>query len=110
MTNEPSILGLNGQKLKYFQETFKLTYHINYLQTCQNFVGLRGLDVLEVGGALPAALVIDHLGCNSWTSIEAPAYDEELGEANQFHRNKLDKNFQEKYLLDIDIYIRILKR
>ena len=64
---------------------------------CQQFVPLRGLDVLEVGGALPASLVIDHLGCNSWTAIEAPSYDEELGAANQFHRNDQDREYQQKH-------------
>jgi len=46
---------------------------------------------LEIGGAFPASLVIDHLGCNSWTAVEAPSYDAELGEANQFHRNTTEK-------------------
>ena len=87
MTETPSVLGLSEAQLQHFQTAFKLSYHLNYLQVCQQFVPLRGLDVLEVGGALPASLVIDHLGCNSWTAVEAPAYDQELGAANQFHRN-----------------------
>ena len=87
MTETPSVLGLSEVQLQHFQTAFKLSYHLNYLQVCQQFVPLRGLDVLEVGGALPASLVIDHLGCNSWTAVEAPAYDQELGAANQFHRN-----------------------
>ncbi len=41
----------------------------------------------DIGGTLPALLVIDHLENNRWTAVEAPSYDEELGEANQFHRN-----------------------
>ena len=47
--------------------------------------------MLEVGGALPASLVIDHLHCNSWTELKHP-YDHELGEANQFHRNNAEKS------------------
>jgi len=90
MTASPLLLGLSKAQLNHFQQDFKLSYHLNYLQVCQQFVALCGLDVLEVGGALPASLVIDHLGCNSWTAVEAPAYDQELGSANQFHRNLLD--------------------
>ena len=91
MTASSSLLGLNDSQLAHFQQAFKLSYHLNYLQVCQQLVPLRGRDVLEVGGALPASLVIDHLGCNSWTGVETPAYDDELGEANQIHRNRLDQ-------------------
>lgn len=97
MTETPSVLGLSKTKLHHFQQAFRLSYHLNYLQVCQQFVPLRGLDVLEVGGALPASLVIDHLGCNSWTAVEAPAYDQELGNANQFHRNLQDQQHQQKH-------------
>ena len=97
MTATPSVLGLSEAQLHHFQQAFKLSYHLNYLQVCQQFVPLRGLDVLEVGGALPASLVIDHLGCNSWTAVEAPAYDQELGAANQFHRNLRDQEHQQKH-------------
>lgn len=97
MTATASVLGLDEQQLHHFQQTFKLSYHLNYLQACQQFIPLRGLDVLEVGGALPASLVIDHLNCNSWTAVEAPAYDRELGAANQFHRNLHDQKHQQKH-------------
>ena len=80
-------LNLTQQQQQFFRENFQLSYHIPYLDVCSNKIPLAGLDVLEIGGALPASLVIDHLGCNSWTAVEAPSYDEELGEANQFHRN-----------------------
>ena len=53
MTETPSVLGLSEAQLQHFQQAFKLSYHLNYLQVCQLFVPLRGLDVLEVGGALP---------------------------------------------------------
>jgi len=97
MTETPLVLGLSEAQLQHFQTAFKLSYHLNYLQVCQQFVPLRGLDVLEVGGALPASLVIDHLGCNSWTAVEAPAYDQELGAANQFHRNAQDQVHQQNH-------------
>ena len=97
MTEQTSVLGLNKDQLNYFRQTFKLSYHLNYLQVCEQALQLRGLNVLEVGGALPASLVIDHLECNSWTAVEAPAYDQELGSANQFHRNIQDLKHQQKH-------------
>ena len=84
-------LSLSQQREQYFHDNFQLSYHIPYLDFCSQKIPLKGFDVLEIGGALPASLVIDHLGCNSWTAVEAPSYDEELGEANQFHRNLIEK-------------------
>jgi hypothetical protein len=80
-------LNLLLEQEQFLREQFQLSYHIPYLDACFQKISLRGMDVLEIGGALPASLVIDHLGCNSWTAVEAPSYDEELGGANQFHRN-----------------------
>jgi len=97
MTATPLLLSLSEAQLNHFQQDFKLSHHLNYLQVCQQFVALRGSDVLEVGGALSASLVIDHRGCNSWTAVEAPAYDQELGSANQTHRNLLDQEYQKKH-------------
>jgi len=97
MAVTPPVFGLSAAQLQHFQKAFKLSYHLNYLQVCQQLVPMRGLDVLEVGGALPSSLVIDHLGCNSWTTVEAPAYDQELGAANQFHRNLHDQEHQQKH-------------
>ena len=85
------LLNLTQEQEQYLRENFQLSYHIPYLDICSQKISLRGLDVLEVGGALPASLVIDHLGCNSWTAVEAPSYDEELGKANQFHRNLAER-------------------
>jgi SAM-dependent methyltransferase len=80
-------LNLSREQEQHLRDHFQLSYHIPYLDACSQKIPLCGLDVLEIGGALPASLVIDHLCCNSWTAVEAPSYDEELGEANQFHRN-----------------------
>jgi SAM-dependent methyltransferase len=98
MTATPLVLGLSEAQLHHSQEAFKPSYHLNCLQICQQFVPLRGLDVLEVGGTLPASLMIDHLGCNSWTAVEPPAYDQELGAANQFHHYLQDQGHQQKYV------------
>ena len=92
----PLPLGLNLEQLNHYQQVFSLSYHLNYLEVCRQRIPLQGLDVLEVGGAMPASLVIDHLGCNSWTGVEAPSYDQELGEANQFHRNTGELQLQQR--------------
>lgn len=62
---------------------YQLTYHTPYLKHFLAGFDAKGKDILEVGGALPRELVINHLGCNSWTCTESPDYDNELGEANQ---------------------------
>ncbi|MCP9775656.1 methyltransferase domain-containing protein [Cyanobium sp. WAJ14-Wanaka] len=80
-------LNLTQQQEQYLRDNFQLSYHIPYLDVCSKKISLKDLDVLEIGGALPASLVIEHLECNSWSAVEAPSYDIELGEANQFHRN-----------------------
>ena len=58
----------HAQQLHYFQNTFHLSYHLNYLHAFTEFSLKEGYP--RSGGALPASLVIDHL-CNSWTTIEA---------------------------------------
>lgn len=60
-----------------------LSYHVPYLRQFLSACAVRGKDVLEVGGAMPREIVIDYMGCNSWTCTESPQYDEELGAANQ---------------------------
>jgi len=95
-------LNLSAQQEQKLRNTFQLSYHLDYLDICTQRIKLTGLDVLEIGGALPASLVIDHLCCNSWTSVEAPSYDAELGPANQFHRNSAEKH----RLLDLNFRYR----
>jgi hypothetical protein len=46
-------LNLSQQQAQYFRESFQLSYHIPYLDICSKKISLRGLDVLEIGGALP---------------------------------------------------------
>jgi SAM-dependent methyltransferase len=90
-------LNLSQRQEEYLRKHFNLSYHINYLDIFCQKISIRGMNVLEVGGALPATLVIDHLGCNSWTAVEAPSYDQELGKVNQYHQNLAE----EKRLLEI---------
>lgn len=77
-------LGLNPEQLGYYQQLFNLSYHLNYPEVRRQRIPLQSLDVLEVGGAMPASLVMDQLGFNSWIGVEAPSYDEELGETTSF--------------------------
>lgn len=88
-------LNLSQEQEQHLRDKFQLSYHLPYLDHCAKKIPLEGLDVLEIGGALPATLVIDHIGCKSWTAVEAPSYDEDLGEANQFHRNRTEQNLIE---------------
>lgn len=83
-------LNLTPEQEIFLRENFQLSYHLPYLDICQQKIPLENLDVLEIGGALPASLVIEHLKCKSWAGVEAPSYDTELGAANQFHRNKAE--------------------
>jgi hypothetical protein len=91
-SQKPMTLGLTQHQEILLRQNFKLSYHLPYLEYCAQKIPLQGLDVLEIGGCLPASLVIDHLKCKSWTAVEAPSYDQELGEANQFHRNLQEKD------------------
>ena len=49
---------------------FGLDYPIHALQTFVEWAGLRGKHVLEVGGALPEALVRDHYGASTWVCVD----------------------------------------
>tara|TARA_B100000674_G_scaffold489718_1_gene504190 strand:+ start:724 stop:1605 length:882 start_codon:yes stop_codon:yes gene_type:complete len=91
------LLGLSKLQEKHFREEFALSYHLRYLDHCVKNIPLEGLNVLEVGGSLPVSLVIDHLRCNTWTTVEAPSYDQELGQANQFHRNHSEQISVQSY-------------
>jgi SAM-dependent methyltransferase len=71
------------EEIEKLGQKYGLTYHVPYLNQFMQLCEPRGKDILEVGGALPKELVIDYLGCNSWTCTESPDYDAELGAANQ---------------------------
>ena len=82
-------LGLDILTYNKLKSDYDLSFHFDYLDICAKSISFAGLDVLEVGGALPPPLVIDHLGCNSWTAVESPEYDWELGAANQINKHNL---------------------
>ncbi len=72
------------------RERFGLTYHIDCLERAASAGHLSGLRVLEIGGALPRDLVIDHYRAASWTAVDdVSAYSAVTGISAASHR-KLD--------------------
>lgn len=65
---------MDTDRIKVLQTAFGLTYHVPYALNAEAFVGLKGKDVLEVGGSLPSGFVIDALGARRWISIEEMDY------------------------------------
>lgn len=68
---------MDVDRIKTFQARFGLSYHVSYASTAEALVGLKGKDVLEVGGSLPASFVLDGLEARRWISIEEMEYWQE---------------------------------
>ena len=47
-------------------------HQASFLHAFLQIYNVKGKDILELGGAMPKALVIDHLGANSWTYHRLP--------------------------------------
>jgi hypothetical protein len=58
----------SGSRVAHLREHFGLTYHIDCLERAAK--SIAGRRVLEVGGALPAELVLGEYGAASWTSVD----------------------------------------
>lgn len=52
------------------KKRFGLSYQVDALDRCDEWIGLAGRRVLEVGGALPAELVVDYYKVRSWVSVD----------------------------------------
>lgn len=65
---------MDADRIKALQSRFGLSYHVPYALSAENLVGLKGKDVLEVGGSLPAGFVWEGLGARRWISIEEMEY------------------------------------
>lgn len=65
---------MDADRIKALQTAFGLSYHIPYALSAEALVGLKGKDVLEVGGSLPARFVLEELGVRRWVSIEEMDY------------------------------------
>lgn len=46
----------------------------SYMEQFLSCCDIKGKDVLELGGAMPKALVIDHLKASTWTCLQSPDY------------------------------------
>jgi SAM-dependent methyltransferase len=68
------------------QAEHRLSYQIPTLLEAEALVGLRGKRVLEVGGSLPAGLVLDELGAAQWIGIEEMSYWDEFPTGTQLTR------------------------
>ena len=68
--------------------TRSTSYQIESLRILEDGITpVRGLDILEIGGALPAELTIDQLGANSWTCVEKMDYWEQGNQS--VHKSRL---------------------
>lgn len=65
---------MNEAYIDTLKHKFNLTYHISYLLFGDQKIGLTGKKVLEVGGSLPAGLVIGELQAEQWISLEEVDY------------------------------------
>ena len=74
-------LNLSQQQEQYFRENFQLSYHIPYLDICSQKISLNGLDVLEIGGALP----LKHLPTTK-SSAKPINFIETLQKSKDFYR------------------------
>lgn len=69
---------LTPEQIMEIQAKYNLSYHVNYAKHAEDIVGLKGQRVLEVGGSLPRAFVIDVIGAAEWTAIEQREYWDEV--------------------------------
>ena len=67
------------------------------------FTPVRGLDILEIGGALPAELTIDQLGANSWTCVEKMDYWEQSNES--VHKSRLKQSITQDGCTTMRVYL-----
>jgi hypothetical protein len=76
---------LTASEIASCQQRFDLSYHVNYALDADQVVGLRGKDVLEVGGSLPDGFVRDVLGARRWIGIEEQTYWSEITASGGLH-------------------------
>lgn len=66
---------LDSENISECQKRFSLSYHLTFANHCEQLIGFKGKDVLEVGGSLPKEFVLEWLNVKSWSAIETPEYD-----------------------------------
>ncbi len=72
------------------QSEYGLSYHVPYAFQAEAAVGLKGMDVLEVGGSLPEGFVLGELGAKSWTGIESPDFDRLTSDEREAGAREMD--------------------
>lgn len=71
-------------------------------------IGLRGHNILELGGALPAQWVFEHIGASTWTAIENEVYEQLIPGGNQYphtFESRMDKSLYSYHAKGIQDYI-----
>ncbi|MBF0332207.1 MAG: class I SAM-dependent methyltransferase [Alphaproteobacteria bacterium] len=77
-------LGLDRESYLRFRalsEKHHLSYHMEHLFEADHRIGLSGKRVLEVGGSLPAELVLGEFGATQWVGIQDISYWREVGQS-----------------------------
>lgn len=93
---------MDAERIRQLQYRYGLSYHIDYALLAEQLVGLRGQRVVEVGGSLPAGLVLDDFGAARWTAIEEPDYWDEALSTGQVQGTPPDRNAQRRRLAEAD--------
>lgn len=70
---------MDSNLISKMQAEFGLTYQATYAAHANNIIGLKGKDVLEVGGSLPERMCLEYLGATRWICIDEPSYWNEIG-------------------------------
>lgn len=75
------------EEITVLKAKFNLSFEIDYSLHCENLVGLKGKDVLQIGGSLPEEYVFNVLKVNSWSAVEFPErFNSIKGEEIRNHR------------------------
>lgn len=77
---------LSESTISECQAKFNLKYQVPLAYWCQQLVGFKGKDVLEVGGSLPQEFVFDYLNVKTWSALESPDYEVALEEIDGDYR------------------------
>lgn len=75
------------EEITVLKAKFNLSFEIDYSLHCENLVGLKGKDVLQIGGSLPEEYVFNVLKVNNWSAVEFPErFNSIKGEEIRNHR------------------------
>jgi SAM-dependent methyltransferase len=75
--NDAAAAAADAERVRALQQKYALSYHIPFAMLADRLVGLRGKQVLEVGGSLPDGLVLGELDARGWLAVEQMDYWDE---------------------------------